>query len=199
MRPARKRSSTLSSSARARINSTTSLITVFKSAAAKSGSRSLLNVSISSTSDEIRRWFRSTMCQPLRDHLLVVLRQPHLDQIAAAANPLQDVLDVVRERGDRLADGGQPLGLHHRRIVVCVFDRQCRLMADRDHQLQMLFGEFIAAAVDGRDWPAVERVDVDHADDVVSPLHRHANRLAHSHPHDAVRARPSGRPAERRW
>ena len=45
------------------------------------------------------------------DDRLVLLVQAHVDQVAAAADALEDVLDVVRERGDRLADGGEPLGL----------------------------------------------------------------------------------------
>ena len=83
------------------------------------------------------------MFQPLPTTCFVVLRQAHLDQVAAAADALQDVLDVVRQRGDRLADGRQPLGLHHGGIVARVLDGQRRLMADGDHQLEMVFGEFV--------------------------------------------------------
>ena len=54
------------------------------------------------------------------DDRLVLLVQAHVDQVAAAADALEDVLDVVRERGDRLADGGEPLGLE-----LGVVERRC--------------------------------------------------------------------------
>ena len=47
----------------------------------------------------------------LADDRLVLLVQAHVDEVAAAAEALEDVLDVVRERRDRLADGREPLGL----------------------------------------------------------------------------------------
>ena len=75
-----------------------------------------------------------------------MLGEPHLDQVAAAADALQDVLDVVRERGDGLADGRQPLGLDHGGVVAGVLDGQGRLVADGDHQLQVVLGERVGAA-----------------------------------------------------
>ena len=113
--------------------------------------------------------------------------QPFLDQVAAAANALQNVLDVVRERGDRLPHGRQPLGLDHRRVVRRVLDRQRRLVADGDHQLQVLFGELVARSVAAACAGRRVGVDVDHADDAVPALHRHADRLAHAQLDDARR------------
>ena len=99
---------------------------------------------MSITSAEILFWFFSTMLQPLRTMFSSWSARPISIKIAAAADALQNVLDVVRERGDRLPDGRQPFGLHHRRVVGGVFDRQRRLMADGDHQLQMLFVKLAA-------------------------------------------------------
>ena len=128
------------------ISSTTSPTVSFRSAATRSGSRSLLNVSMSMTRLEICSWFFSTIRQPRRTTSLSSSFKPILDQVAAAADALQDVLDVVRERGDRLAHGRQPLGLEHGRVVRRVLDRQRRLVADGDHQLEMLFGELVDGA-----------------------------------------------------
>ena len=50
---------------------------------------------------------------------VVLFLESQVDQVAAAADALEDVLDVMRERGDRLADGGEPLGLD----LVVVKDR----------------------------------------------------------------------------
>jgi hypothetical protein len=47
------------------------------------------------------------MFQPLRTSVFVVVVQPHVDEVAAAADPLQDVLDVVAEHGDGLPHRGQ--------------------------------------------------------------------------------------------
>ena len=107
-----------------------------------------------------------------------VVLHAHFDQVAAAADALQNVLDVVRERGDRLADGRQTFGLHHRLVVGRVFDRERRLMGDGDHQLEMLLRELVGRALLQDALRRERRVDVDHADDVVAALHRHANRLA---------------------
>ena len=156
-------SSTFSSSARDFISSTTSAATSLRFDGSGTGSRSLLNVSMSITSAEMRSWLRSTMFQPLRivvdgflgrfdvdfavGHGLGVVLEAQLDQVAAAADALQDVLDVVRERGDRLADGRQPFGLDHRLVVGRVFDRERRLVGDGDHQLEVLFRELVGRAL----------------------------------------------------
>ena len=97
----------------------------------------------------------------------------------------------MRERGDGLPDGGQPLGLDHGRVVAGVFDGQGRLVADGDHQLQVVFGELVGAALLDALLGAGRGVDVDHADHVVAALHGHANRLADAHLHDAAGGIPA--------
>ncbi len=57
---------------------------------------------------------------------LVLLLEPQVDQVASAAQALEDVLDVVREGGDGLADGRQPLGLELGLVEPGVLDRQAR-------------------------------------------------------------------------
>ena len=128
----------------------------------------------------------------LANYVLVVLRQARLDQVAAAADALQDVLDVMREHGDGLAHGSQSFGLHHRRVVASVFHGQRRLMGDGDHQLQMFLGKLVLVSqlLDH----ALRRgrsVDIDHAHHVVATLHGHADRLADAHLHDAGRVVPA--------
>ena len=68
--------------------------------------------------------------------------EAHVEDFAAAAQALQDVLDVVRQGGDGLADGRQPLGLHHRLVVARLLDGQGRLVGDGDGQGQVVLGEF---------------------------------------------------------
>ena len=43
---------------------------------------------------------------------------------------------MVRQRGDGLADGGEPLGLDHGLVVAGVLDGQGRLVGDGDGQLR---------------------------------------------------------------
>ena len=81
------------------------------------------------------------------DDRVVLLVQAHVDQVAAAADALEDVLDVVRERGDRLADGREPLGLDLGLVELGVLDRQAGLVADGDHQHQVVLGEPALGAV----------------------------------------------------
>ena len=128
---------------------------------------------------------------PFADDRFVVFRQAQLDQVAAAADALEDVLDVVGESGDGLADGRQPLGLDHGGIVAGVLDGQGRLVADGDHQLQVVLGELVGAAALEDLLGRGRGVDVDRADHPVAALHRHADRLANAHPHDAGRRVPS--------
>ena len=70
--------------------------------------------------------------------------QAHLEDLAAAAQALQDVLDVMRQGGDGLADGRQPLGLHHGLVVARLLDGQGRLVGDGDGQGQVVLGELAA-------------------------------------------------------
>ena len=44
-------------------------------------------------------------------------------------------------------DGRQPLGLDHGRVVAGVLDGQGRLVADGDHQLQVVLGELVGPAL----------------------------------------------------
>ncbi len=117
--------------------------------------------------------------------------QSHLDQVAPAADSLENVLDVVRERGDGLPDGGEAFGLDHRGVVTRVFHGQCRLVRDGDHQFQVVFVEAMRGVlyerVDGRS----RGVDVDHAHQVIAALHGHADRLADSCADDARRRIPA--------
>ena len=80
------------------------------------------------------------------DDRLVLLVEAQVDQVAAAADALEDVLDVVRERGDRLADGGEPLGLDLVVVEHGVLDGQAGLVADGDHQHELVLGEPAARA-----------------------------------------------------
>ena len=87
----------------------------------------------------------------------------HLDEIAAAADALQNILDVVRERGDGLADGGEALGLHHLLVVIRIFDGQRRLVGDGNHKFEMLLREFVGRALLKNPLRRDRGVDVDDA------------------------------------
>ena len=65
-------------------------------------------------------------------------------------------------------------------------------MGDGDHQLQVLLAELVAARLKHL-LRRERRVDVDHANQVVPSLHRHADRLADAHLHDALRGVPAAR------
>src|SRR5690606_6480721 len=105
---------------------------------------------------------------------------------AAAADALQDVLDVVREGGDGLAHGRQAFGLQQGGVIRRVFHGECRLVADGDHQLQVFLGEFVdVPLVRGAAGGGVG-VDVDHPDDAVATLHGDGDRLAHAERDDAA-------------
>ncbi len=161
---------------------------------------------MSITSVEMRSWFFSTMLHPLRMVVtarladststglagsssppsLGVVLHPHFDQIAAAADALQNVLDVVRERGDGLPHGRQPLGLHHRGVVRVSSTARAAWWAMAIISFRCSSVNLLASLLHR---PCVRRersVDVDHADHVVAALHRHADRFAHAHLHDAL-------------
>ena len=121
----------------------------------------------------------------LAEHPEVFVLQAHLHEVAAAADSLEDVLDVVGERGDGLARGREPLRLHHRGVVGGVLDGEGRLVADRDHQLEVVVAEPPLSLV-GRLDQGRGRVDVDQPDGVVAAPHRHADRLPHPRAHHAV-------------
>ena len=120
------------------------------------------------------------------DGLGVVL-DAELDEVTTAADALQDVLDVVREGGDRLADGRQPFGLDHGLVIGGVFHRQRCLVGDGDHELQVLLRKLVGRALLQNAVGRERGVDVDHADDVVASLHRHTDRLANGELQDALR------------
>ena len=68
----------------------------------------------------------------------------------------------MRQRGDRLAHRRQPLGLDHRRVVRGVFDGEGGLVADRDHQLEVIVGELVRLPAVGNSLPWLGvGVDVD--------------------------------------
>ena len=73
--------------------------------------------------------------------VVVLVLQAHLEDVVAALEALQVVLDVVRERGDGLADGGQALGLHQGLVVARVLDGQGGQVADGDGDGQVVLGE----------------------------------------------------------
>ena len=77
--------------------------------------------------------------------------KPELQDLAAALEPLQDVLDVMRQRRNGLADGRQALRLDHGLMVTRVLDGQGGLVGDGDGQLQMIFGEAAAASAAHRE------------------------------------------------
>ena len=92
------------------------------------------------------------------DDRIVLLLEAQVDQVAAAADALEDVLDVMRERGDRLADGGESLGLDLVVVEDGVLDRQPGLVADGDHEHELVLAEPAAlAGLAGRPWPAACR------------------------------------------
>ena len=72
--------------------------------------------------------------------------ESQVDQVAATADPLQDVLDVVTERGDGLAHRGQPFGVDQCRLGPLAVDHQRGLVPDRHQQPQRLFAEPLAGA-----------------------------------------------------
>ena len=53
---------------------------------------------------------------------------------------------MMRERGDRLADGGEPLGLDLVVVEDGVLDGQAGLVADRDHEHELVLAEPAARA-----------------------------------------------------
>ena len=119
----------------------------------------------------------------------VLVLQPHLHQIASAPNPLEDVLDVMGEGGDRVPHRREALRLHHRGVVGGVFHGEGGLVADRDHELEMLVAEAPlpgAHRASHRFGQWRRGVDVENPDGPVAPLHRHADRLADAGPQDAV-------------
>ena len=85
--------------------------------------------------------------------------EAHLHDVRAAAQRLQDVLDRVRQRSGRFADGGQALGLEALLVELGVLNRHARLQADRGEQAQLVGG--VGVILHGA-------VDVDHADDLVA-------------------------------
>ena len=99
--------------------------------------------------------------------------------------------DMVRDRGHGLSDGRQPLGLHHRAVVSRILDGQSGLMGDGHHQVQVVLAELGGAPLADELLGTGRRVDVDHADHVVAPLHGDANRLADAELQDADRRVPA--------
>ena len=78
----------------------------------------------------MRPWFRSTSFQPLPSRSLSLVLERGADHVGAEPHPLHDVLDVVRQRRDGLADGREPLGVHQRLVVAALLDGEGRLVGD---------------------------------------------------------------------
>src|ERR1043165_8487030 len=83
----------------------------------------------------------------LLDECVVLVLESHLDDFAAAAETLQNVLDVVRQSGNGLSDGRQTFRLHQGLVVVGFFDGEGGLVCDGDGQRQMIFAEFAEAGL----------------------------------------------------
>src|SRR5262249_16084096 len=115
---------------------------------------------------------------------------------AAAAEALQDVLDVVRQRGNGLADRSQSFRLHQGLVITGLLDGEGSLVADGDGQRQVVLVEFrvdFGSMDDLMD--AAARVQVDDAEQFVPALHRHADRLADAEADDALAALEAGVPS----
>ena len=115
------------------------------------------------------------------DDGVVLFLESQVDQRAAAVDALEDVLDVMGEGGDRLADRGESFGLDLVVVEDGVFDGQSGLVADGDHQRELLLAEpaarpGLAAARLGR--ASGLDVGVDDAQGGVPSLNRHADGLA---------------------
>ena len=151
-RRAASRGATPSSAARDCISSTTSATVSFRSAGSERGLAVLGEREHVHDQVVDLRLVLLDDRPAAADDRVVLLVQAHVDQVAAAADALEDVLDVVRQRGDRLADGGEPLGLELGAGRSRVLDRQARLVADGDHQHQVVLREPAPAA---RPCPAV--------------------------------------------
>ena len=118
---------------------------------------------------------------------LVLVRQPHFEDLAAALEALQDVLDVMRQRGDRLADGGQPLRLEHGLVIARVLDGQGGLVSNGDRQFEVVLGKLAGRVlVDDDVAGRAEGIEINHAQRLVAALHRHAHRLADAEADDAL-------------
>ena len=115
----------------------------------------------------------------LADQLFLVPVEPHVDEVAPPANPLQDVLDVMAQDGGGLPDRGQPFRFDQRLLVVMVFDRQGRLPADRHHQPQQVFRE-PGSGPPLKNHPVGRSGDIEiqHPLQVVAALHGNADGLA---------------------
>ena len=110
--------------------------------------------------------------------------QPRFDQIAPAADPLQDILDVMRQGGDRLSHRRQSFTLDQCGVVERILDRQGCLVADGGDQPQVVVGELLLAARLDQLSGGRIGIDVERPDDVIATLQRHTQRLTHTTPHD---------------
>ena len=136
-------------------------------------------------------WFFSMFFQPCCSSVGVHVLEAHFEDFAAALESLQDVLDVVRQRGDGLADRGQALRLHHRLMIARLLDGQRRLVGHGAGQEQMFAAELVRGLA-GREG-AAERiarrgagVEIEHAERFVPALHRHADDFADAVANDAL-------------
>src|SRR5262249_52901160 len=128
------------------------------------------------------------------DDGIILLVEAEIDQVAAATDSLEDVLDVVGKGGDRLANGREPLGLDLVVIEDGVFDSQTGLVADCDHQHELVLAEPAALAalcggLAGED--TSPDVGIEDTECGVPSLDRHADRLTYLVIDDGLRGSES--------
>ena len=63
------------------------------------------------------------------------------DHILAEWDPLHDVLDVVRHRGNGLADSSQPFSIHQGLVIAALFHSDRCLVGDGAGKMEVDFGE----------------------------------------------------------
>ena len=109
---------------------------------------------------------------------VIFLVQAHVDQIRPSANTLKDVLDMMRQGRDRLADCGQSFRLQLRLIEPSVLDRQACLMSDRSHEHQMIVGEFASRLGARIEVGGRADIGIEHPQGRMATPERNADRLA---------------------
>jgi hypothetical protein len=111
------------------------------------------------------------------DVLDFLVAQGALDDVGPALDALKDVLDVVRNAGHGLADRRQTLAVQGRFHQPRVLQGQARQVAHGGHDPQVVLGERGLLQL---------RVGVDHSDDPLAGLDRHADGAADAQVLDRV-------------
>src|SRR5205823_1247740 len=123
----------------------------------------------------------------LEKHLLVLVGQAHFQDLAAAFESLENVLDVVTQAGDGLADGGQALGLDHGLVVASFLDGHGGLVRNGDGEGQMVLREFPRGILAGDDFAgAALRVEIKHAQGFVPAFHGNTDSLVDAEAHNTL-------------